>query len=290
MPEGFEFCCKGNTAWPALATPHDFQPAGDEVIIADPDTGLALPAYVVGDASSKKGIMLMYDVFGFNGGHVKGVCDELASQGFLVVMPDFYFGGKNPRGGSIEPFYDAGEAKMGKDWLKQFSWDWCGPRVDACVKFMRSKGVAKVGSIGFCWGAWAVARFSADPSVCQAGVWAHPSCQVGHELYGEDDERWLAAQVRAPTLMLPSMHEPDMYRNGSLTEIIEKNGVATETVEFQGMRHGWVTRAAGFLGKSFVAGGGDEADAAVQRGVREAILLSAKFIHKHLEDQLAASA
>ena len=40
------------------------------------------------------GVIVLYDVHGFSGGRIKGVCDSFAEAGFLTVMPDVY-GGTN---------------------------------------------------------------------------------------------------------------------------------------------------------------------------------------------------
>ena len=39
-----------------------------------------------------KAIVVIYDVFGFSGGRIKGCCDALAAAGFHVAMPDVYKG------------------------------------------------------------------------------------------------------------------------------------------------------------------------------------------------------
>ena len=41
---------------------------------------------------STKAIVVVYDVFGFSGGRIKGCCDALAAAGFHVAMPDVYKG------------------------------------------------------------------------------------------------------------------------------------------------------------------------------------------------------
>lgn len=56
-----------------------------------------LDTYVVGDPSSGRGVVLMYDIFGFGvpptNGNVRRCCDIIAREGNLfVVMPDFYRG------------------------------------------------------------------------------------------------------------------------------------------------------------------------------------------------------
>ena len=48
--------------------------------------------YSAPPSASTKGILVIYDVFGFSGGRIKSVCDQLALAGFHVAMPDSYEG------------------------------------------------------------------------------------------------------------------------------------------------------------------------------------------------------
>jgi len=237
--------------------------------------GTARSVYAVGDPAWKSSVVVMHDVFGGNGGDHKALCDALAAGGHYVVMPDFF------EGGSIEPYYKAQEVAEGKRWLKQFGWAHCGPIMDSVYAHLREQGVERTGSIGFCWGAWAVAKACQDPSKMQAGVWCHPSCQVGKELYEGETEHELTEAVRGATLILPSPQEPEFYRNGELARIMDANGVANDMVYFDDQTHGWVVRAAGFLGRSWEECGGTK-DAASIIGVQRAVNLALGWYAKHL--------
>jgi len=223
-------------------------------------------------------IVVMHDVFGPNSGGHKMLCDKLSSNGHYVIMPDFF------NGWSIEPYYKADEVSEGKKELKKFGWEHCGPIMDAVYEHLYTDmKVKKCGSIGFCWGAWAVAKVCQDPSKMHAGVWAHPSCQVGHELYGEGDEKELASFVKSPTLMLPTPQDDLLYVDGTLTNIMNANGVETDMVFFGApVTHGFMVRAAGFLGKSWEDCGGQfdqEEFVAAQRGINLALGWYAKHLH-----------
>lgn len=231
--------------------------------------------YVSGSPMYGTGVLVMHDVFGPHSGNHKGVCDQLAAGGHYVIMPDFF------AGGSIEPFYKAKKVPDGKTWLKQFNWSHCEKKLSPVHAHLRESGVKKVGSIGFCWGAWVVAKLSQDLSKVQACVWAHPSCQVGKELYEGETEHELASSVRAATLILPSPQEPEFYSNGELVKIMEGNGVSHDTVCFNDQVHGWVVRAAGFLGRSWADCGG-ECTTSAAVGVNRAINLSLGWYAKHL--------
>jgi len=263
-------CCPG--ALPAL--PMDdasYTPQGKTIKLGGTD------CYSVGQ-NWGTAIVVMHDVFGPNSGGHKQVCDKLAEGGHYVIMPDFF------ETGSIEPYYKAQKVSEGKAWLKKYGWGHCGPIMGAVYEHIYGDlKVKKCGSIGFCWGAWAVARACQDPSKMHAGVWAHPSCQVGHELYGEADEKFLASTVKSPTLVLPTLQEKEMYKDSTLTKIMNANGVETDTVYFPPpITHGFFVRAAGFLGKSWVDCGGqyDQHEfVGAQRGINLALGWYAKHLY-----------
>ncbi|CAE8587418.1 unnamed protein product [Polarella glacialis] len=231
-------CCPPG-AWPALAAPKDYIEKGRSISIGGTE------CYVSGSLMWGTGIIVMHDVFGPHSGNHKGLCDQLAAGGHYVIMPDFF------NGGSMEPYYAAKQVTEGKQWLKQFNWAYCSKKLEPVHAHLSENAVSKVGSIGFCWGAWAVAKVCQDPSKVQAGVWAHPSCQVGKELYEGETEHELASAVRAPTLILASPQEPEFYSNGELANIMNCNAIPNDLVFFKDQAHGWVVRAAGFLGRSW---------------------------------------
>ena len=74
-------CCPPNS-WPELAT--DYKSVGNVTKIGD------LDIYYVGQGP--KCIIWNYDIFGFDSGRTRQLCDLFAKEGFLVVMPDFYRG------------------------------------------------------------------------------------------------------------------------------------------------------------------------------------------------------
>eukprot|EP00933_Yihiella_yeosuensis_P070945 TRINITY_DN79115_c0_g1_i1.p1 TRINITY_DN79115_c0_g1~~TRINITY_DN79115_c0_g1_i1.p1 ORF type:complete len:315 (-),score=37.38 TRINITY_DN79115_c0_g1_i1:389-1261(-) len=262
--------CQLSAQSPSLPDDSRYKPKGEMIKIGGSD------CYSVGD-NWGTAVVVFHDVFGpASGGH-KQVCDKLADCGHYVIMPDFF------EGGSIEPYYKAQKVADGKQWLKKYSWNYCSPIMDSVYSHLYDDlKVTKCGSIGFCWGAWAVAKACQDPSKMHAGVWAHPSCQVGHELYGEGDEKELASLVRSPTLIISTPQEADMYKDGTLTKTMGENGVVTDSIHMPSpVTHGFFVRAAGFLGKSWKENGGqlDQQEfVAVNRGIN----LSLGWYAKHL--------
>merc|ERR1712151_207860 len=109
----------------------------------------------------------------------------------------------------------------------------CAPILEKVYSHCLEQGIKKTGSIGFCWGAWAVAKACQDPSKMQAGIWCHPSVQVGKELYEGETEHELTKAVKAATQIMSTPQEPEFYFNGELARIMDANGVTNETVHFE---------------------------------------------------------
>ncbi len=59
--------------------------------------------YVVG--SSENVLLVAYDIYGFeNGSRIKELCDFLATQGYLVILMDFFRGDAWPVGFNLDFF------------------------------------------------------------------------------------------------------------------------------------------------------------------------------------------
>jgi len=240
---------------------------------SEEDLAPGVSCYISGDPKWGSAVIVCHDVFGPNKGKHHQFADAIANGGHYVVMPDFF------QGGSIEPYYASNTVPQGLEWLKQFNWKHCSGILEKVHEHLREKGIERIGSVGFCWGAWVVAKLCQKKEFCQSGVWAHPSCCVAKELYEGETEQELADAVRAPTLILPSKQEPEFYKNGELVGIMEKNSIAAEAIHFSDMRHGWVTRGAGWLGEYYQS---DTTEVNAIIGVQRAVNLTLGFYAKHL--------
>eukprot|EP01033_Poteriospumella_lacustris_P016246 gene16246-11625_t len=72
-------CCPPN-AEKYLAPDYSF--VGSTVAL---DTGLEL--YVTGTGASKKGLLIVPDIYGWNGGRTRNIADYYAEEGYYVVVP-----------------------------------------------------------------------------------------------------------------------------------------------------------------------------------------------------------
>jgi len=211
------------------------------------------------------GVIVLYDVHGFSGGRIKGVCDSFAEAGFLTVMPDVYGGTNITEQGGFG-------SETGNAFLTGVNWAALRPQLDACARYCEKNGAEVVGAAGFCWGAWAVFKYAATGEIA-AGVSCHPSLRVGNLFHGET-EAGVAAAVLCPQLLLPAANDPAEHygEDGSVVAAVRAAhgaGLACETHTFADMQHGWVPR-------------GDASDPAVARDVADALARAVAFFEAHL--------
>jgi len=244
--EGRSFCFKPGSLESECLAPHEgevpssslpaynnsnYQQQGREV-----DLGSGLRVYTVGEVGPA--VVWNYDIGGFNGGRTRERCDELAAQGFQVILPDFYRGEVLPTcapadfacWGALIPLMAEvyNWTRLEEDWGRVRDW-------------AREKGVDRFASVGTCGGSYVTLRLSSLPEII-AGVSIHPSHSVMIPTLGED-EADILAQVEVPQLMLPTSTDSANTKPGGLNEIIlTEKGVDITIEPFLTMDHGFLTR------------------------------------------------
>jgi len=279
-------CCPPGSH-PALST--TYADRGEQITVG----GVRL--YVVGERSDKA-IIVYHDIFGWNSGRLREVCDTLAAQGgFLVVMPDCFQGRADKAttvGGSML-------LVLSMLWnVRRSSWARLGPELrDVVLPYAASKGARAAGCLGFCWGSWAVAHAcgggpgqgaeKAAPAAAttkttaevkaaaalsvRCGVSFHGSpLEVGF-FHGEGVGRLFRAAA-APLLFVQAGNDPATCKAGgkvSQALLGTPIGTACRFEEMPEMQHGWMNR-------------GDLAVPAVSRDVELALKKAREFFNKHL--------
>ena len=139
--------------------------------------------YVVeGPAGTKKGIILMSDIMGFDTGRHFEIADALAERcGAVVIVPDFFR--------AIAPHGYDGDLRASWGFVRRLprlvktmkNTKWPQVREDfaATVTLLKGLGVEKAGCLGFCWGGYGVWRVCGEeefaPVFLTCGVTCHPS-------------------------------------------------------------------------------------------------------------------
>ncbi|KAH8547499.1 Alpha/Beta hydrolase protein [Umbelopsis sp. PMI_123] len=181
-----------------------------------------LPVYAVGDKSSKKAVLVIYDAFALHP-NTKQFCDVLAKQcGYLVVMPDWF------RGNSITEDM-LGDLEGVRAWLSKVgTYEVLAPSIQRVKEYLVSTGIEKTGIVGFCWGAKIAIELSGKDSYYSAASLIHPS------MFTLED----ADAAQAPLLLIPAQNDPDF------TEFMERLsrypfGDKCKHVRFDDVQHGF---------------------------------------------------
>ncbi|KAH9851689.1 alpha/beta-hydrolase [Lenzites betulinus] len=226
---------------------HSGTPSGSETKVGGIDS------YVVGDASAHRTIVIGVDVFGWSSINTRLLADEYAARGFRVVVPDLFGGWSVPTWtlNAHDP------AATHKSLLTRFVLVPASlfilvpfvlrnlPRqvgiITAVAAALRAEDVrAKLGFAGFCWGG----RFAiTQNALFDASFAAHPSAvRFPGDLEGVKRPFSLAAAAGDSQFNRARAEEAERLLKGSVGE----RGLKEEDVEvvvYDGVHHGWTTRA-----------------------------------------------
>ncbi|KAI3749546.1 hypothetical protein L2E82_20160 [Cichorium intybus] len=137
-----------------------------------------LKAYITGDRSSSRAILLASDAFGYEGVMLRKLANKIGGLGYMVVVPDFFFG---------DYYYSAMPPEIREKWLPNNlpvgSFD-CFYSPDLAVERgcenalkiiaqLKSSGSGAVGAAGFCWGGMMVTKLAKYEDI-KAAVILHP--------------------------------------------------------------------------------------------------------------------
>eukprot|EP01036_Dinobryon_divergens_P039400 gene39400-51934_t len=197
--------------------------------------------YSVGNPSVKKAILIIPDIYGWNGGRTRNVADYFATLGYYVVVPKLL---QPAMEGAID---DDGHADVdfNLEYVKGITWEEVlKPRLVAMVEHLTNVGIEKSALIGFCWGGWIMSYMLsselADSFVC--GAIAHPSIILEQYIHGREPTD-LVAKVTKPMLLMPTQNDSDMYREGGeLYKVLLIKNPTSATVDFPTVTHGFVPR------------------------------------------------
>ena len=137
-----------------------------------------VPTYFVypKDKSTANAILILTDIIGHVAVNVQLIADQLAANGYFVVIPDLFHGDPVELGSM-----SSGKVSL-QDWLKNHGTETVDPVIQTVLKELRGPlGAKKIGSIGYCFGAKYVVRFLKDGHL-DAGFVAHPSFVSPEEL------------------------------------------------------------------------------------------------------------
>ncbi|GAV60901.1 DLH domain-containing protein [Cephalotus follicularis] len=125
-----------------------------------------LKTYVTDPNHSNLAILLISDVFGYEAPNLRKLADRVAADGFLVVVPDFFYG---------DPIVDFSNPQFDRDaWRKLHNTDKGYEYAKSVIAALKAKGVSAIGVAGFCWGGKVAVQLAGTEDI-QAAVLLHPS-------------------------------------------------------------------------------------------------------------------
>jgi carboxymethylenebutenolidase len=187
-----------------------------------------LKTYVTG-SNSKLALVLISDVFGYEAPKLRKLADKVASHGFFVVVPDFFYGDPMNEITWRTPEFDK------QLWLKKHSPEKGSEDAKLVIAALKAKGVSAVGAAGFCWGAMVVVKLAATDDDIKAGVMLHPGPITVDEI----------EKVKIPLQILGAEidHTCPPEQVKQLGEILSAKPEVDSFVKiFPGVSHGWTVR------------------------------------------------
>ncbi|XP_039161312.1 endo-1,3;1,4-beta-D-glucanase [Eucalyptus grandis] len=196
-----------------------------------------LKAYITGPPDAKLAVLLVSDVFGYEARKLRKLADKVASCGFYVVVPDFFYG---------DPYVPDNPERPIAVWRQSHGTKYfCHITCHSCigkgfedairvVSALRSEGVSAIGAAGFCWGAKVVVELGKSDYI-QAAVLLHPSRVTVEDI----------KEVKAPIAVLGAEYDklspPELLKQ--FEEILSAKPEVDGCVKiFAGVEHGWTVR------------------------------------------------
>ncbi|KAK8072169.1 hypothetical protein PG996_005517 [Apiospora saccharicola] len=188
-------------------------------------------SYVTGPKDAAKGVLVIYDIFGYyeqtlQGADIMSNSDD--HQKYKVVMPDWFKGEPAPSRGEFPPDTEEKQKNLGA-FFGRFPPPSVAEKVPAYMEAAKEKfpEVKEWAILGYCWGGKVVSLVLASPeNVFKAGVECHPA------MVEPEDAR----NIKVPLCMLASKDEPveDVKK-------FEANLSGAKHVEtFGDQIHGWM--------------------------------------------------
>ncbi|KAJ1693329.1 hypothetical protein LUZ63_010027 [Rhynchospora breviuscula] len=191
-----------------------------------------IKSYIAGSVDSKRAVILISDVYGFEAPNLRKIADKVAACGYFAVVPDFIHGDPFNLDDSTRPF---------PVWLQSHTTEKGFEEAKPVVAALKEKGASSVGAAGYCWGGMCSCKLAkvvtelAKAAKIQAAVLLHPS------LVSVDDIR----EVKCPIAILGAetdhLSPPELVKQYE-EALAEKSEVDYFVKIFPGVAHGWAVR------------------------------------------------
>ncbi|KIM88132.1 hypothetical protein PILCRDRAFT_814036 [Piloderma croceum F 1598] len=239
---------------------HEGNPEGQFYKISGIECYIATPK---GDYAKEKVIIHLTDVFGPRLVNAQLVADGFASNGFKVVVPDLFDGDCWPQ----DVLTGGASGFNMQEWFPRHGPEQIRKPLDAVIAALKSDGVTRIGTTGYCFGARYVFDLAFE-NVNHVAVVSHPSLLK----IPDDLEKYLKT-AKAP-LLINSCTDDSQFPHeaqAKADEILGGGKFAPGYVReyFEGCSHGFAIR-------------GDINDPKVKAGKEGAFEKSVAFFKSHL--------
>ncbi|KAF3955559.1 hypothetical protein ACB098_02G028600 [Castanea mollissima] len=185
-----------------------------------------LQTYITGSPDSKLAILLISDGLGYEAPNFRKLADKIAAAGFLVVVPDFFYG--DPIIDYNDPNFDV------ESWGKVHNPDKGYEDAKAVIAALKSKGVSAIGAAGFCWGGMVLVKLASSTDL-RAAVVLHPGSITEDEV---DDVKIHIAILGAE---IDQWSPPEKLKQFG-EKLLAKSEFDSFVKIFPGVAHGWTLR------------------------------------------------
>ncbi|KQK06359.1 endo-1,3;1,4-beta-D-glucanase [Brachypodium distachyon] len=208
-----------------LDNPPDLTAAGGEGEAGQlvPDLG-GLQAYVTGSRLSAYAVVIASDYYGFQAPKLRKIADQVADDGYLVVVPDLLHG---------DPYKDDPKNSF-SEWLKTHSPVEAAEKTQVLIAALKKQGVSVVGVAGYCWGGKVAVELSKSEEI-EAVVISHPA------LVTVDDMKEVKHPIEVLGAELDDTSPPKLVHQ--FEHALDQNKMIDHFVKiFPGVPHGFACR------------------------------------------------
>lgn len=183
-----------------------------------------MKAYITGNRSSNRAILVASDAFGYEGVMLRKLADKIGGLGYLVVVPDFLFG---------DCIYSTMPPELRANWLRNHPPEKGCENALKIIAELKSR-VSAVGAAGFCWGGMMISKLAKYEDI-KAAVILHPGRLEDNDV---NDVKVPVAILGGELDQLCPQEEVKHYG-----EILSAKPQVESFVKiFSGVGHGWASR------------------------------------------------
>jgi len=179
--------------------------------------------------TTTRGLVFIPDIFGPHPNAYQ-IADQLASHGYIVVIPDFFRGDH----WTLETFppVNGFDSMEWTNFLSNLTYDSMKPKVQMGIDILRGLGVTSIAAVGFCWGG-SIAIQALTEGLVMAAASPHPSFLTTD----------MMMKIQGPVCILPTQDDGQLL---GMKEAAESTGHKVVYQYFDDVHHGFCSARGNF--------------------------------------------